>query len=172
MIFKQWEQVIGLKLPLKTQTRRPDFPYALAQQLWKYDWSYHPDVPWTWKEWRRDFPPLDAQIAEANRILENNTITVAVQLGRGKKAVGRILITKIRRERLFLIDNLDSRREGIVRKHDYFRNISGYGYAGCDAMFYDEREAFRDLWDSIYGEGAWERMKDDDVWVLEFELVK
>jgi len=28
--------------------------------------------------------------------------------------------------------------------------------------------AYRSLWNSIHGKGAWERMKDDDVWVLDW----
>lgn len=160
MIFKQWEQVIGLKLPLKTQTRRPNFPYELAVQLWKHNWCYpdyrNPVGFWSstgWAGWQVEFPITEAHITDANLILENNSITLPVQPGRGKKAVGGIRITKIRRERLQDIDPAEFKAEGA---------ISGAGIM----VFW-----FMDLWGGIYKKPY--RWKDNpDVWVLEFRVAE
>ena len=73
----------------------------------------------------------------------------AVQPGRGKHAVGRIGITKIRRECLNAITHDDAQAEGVGR------SIA----------------AFAELWDSIHPKGKrW--IDNPGVWVLEFELVK
>jgi len=73
--------------------------------------------------------------------------TYAVQPGRGKKAVGRIRITKIRQERLQEINSEDMIAEG-------FLNVF----------------VFARIWDSLYRKPyRWE--DDPEVWVLEFELL-
>ncbi|HUV74772.1 MAG TPA: hypothetical protein VMW79_10720 [Anaerolineae bacterium] len=164
MIFKQWEQVLGLTLPLKSQTRRVNCPYELAVQLWKHGWSYprnnrrtsggsvyRPYTPWD--EWQKRHPITDAQIAEANRILAEHVVTLPVQPGRGKKSMGRIRITKIRRERLQDIKPEEFRKEGLV--------------SGAPIMIL----WFIELWSKMYRKPyRWE--DNPDVWVLEFELVK
>ena len=81
------------------------------------------------------------------RFRENQTY--AVQPGRGKKAVGRIGIFKIRSEFLNAITHDDAQAEGVGRS----------------------LAAFADLWDSIHPKGKrWE--DNPKVWVLDFELVK
>ena len=176
MIFKQVAQALD---GTKTQTRRVGFPYELARQLWRW-WDYWPEPPWSWKEWLRDFPIREEQIAEANRILAEHVVTLPVQPGRGKKSVGRIRITKIRRERLGDISEEDAIAEGIAHKQ-YIQNPyckwSGYYVPddhppGLEPQIYGHTYAsvcYAVLWDTVYGRGAWERMMDDDVWVLEFE---
>jgi len=81
------------------------------------------------------------------RFRENQTY--AVQPGRGKKAIGRIGIVKIRKECLNAITYDDAQAEGVGR------SIA----------------AFAELWDSIHPKGKrWE--DNPEVWVLEFELVE
>jgi len=178
MRFRQWEQVIGQKEPPKTQTRRVNFPYELAQQLWKHGWKYprsrrYRDTyahPWyvPWGEWQQRHPVTDEHIAEANRILANNTITLPVQPGQGKKAVGRIRITKIRRERLGDISQADCFAEGIIWRGGLVSLV--YSYRGNEGPLWFETSsaAYANLSDSIYGKGAWDRMKDEDVFVLDW----
>jgi len=84
----------------------------------------------------------------------------AVQPGRGRKSVGRILLVKIRRERLQEISWADIRAEGFPPTE---AEETGYHVP-------EGRERFALLWDSIhkkYGD-RWE--DDPDTWVLEFEL--
>jgi len=155
MIFKQWKQVLD---GTKTQTRRPNFPYELARQLWKYGWHY-PDptyhyrparrVPWS--DYQKAYPITEEYIAEANHILARHVIT---QPGRGKKAVGRIRITKIGREKLQDISWQDALAEGIHKSE-------GVWASGRFAV----------LWDRIYRKSyRWE--DNPEVWVLEFELAE
>lgn len=86
--------------------------------------------------------------------------TYAVQLGRGKHAVGRIGITKIRREPVQSITEADAIAEGVRKLYR------------CPQWLPDEaRRSFKELWDSIHPKGK--RWADNpEVWVLEFELVK
>ena len=77
----------------------------------------------------------------------------AVQPGQGKKAVGRIRITKIRRERLQEISKEDLRAE-----------------LGCDGVLAAQIFFFNELWNSLYHKPCrWEQ--NPEVWALEFELV-
>lgn len=68
----------------------------------------------------------------------------AVQPGRGKHAVARIILTGIRREPVAAISERDAAAEG-----------------------YRSREAFFKAWHAIHGDRA---NLQDDVWVLEFRL--
>ena len=160
MRFQQWEQVLGLKLPLKSQTRRVSFPFELAKQLWRW-WDYWPEPPWSWKEWLRDFPIQEEQIAEANRILAEHVITLAVQPSRGK-AVGRIRVLRIRRERLGDISGEDSMAEGII-----LVPYEAYMCPVCHKAYEWPQEAYACLWNCCGG--RWEQDQNDDVWVLGFE---
>lgn len=173
MIFKQADAILERQ---KRQTRRLNFPYELATQLWKRGWSYprcrrHRDTyehPWyvPWDEWQSRHPITDEHIAEANCILAEHVITLPVQLDRGKKAVGRIWITGIRRERL-----------GDISAEDVFAEGLGI-YNPLDGKWYPvtclnvAQEMYANLWNSIYGSDTWDRMKDNDVWALDFELVE
>lgn len=85
--------------------------------------------------------------------------TYAVQPGRGKKAVGRMKIAAIRRERLGDISEADCIAEGIDPTKPY-----NWGFTS--------RARFRELWISLYGDDpvkGWEA--NPDVWVISFELV-
>ena len=94
-----------------------------------------------------DFPmPCVFSGAKGNRLRFRENQTYAVQPGRGKHAVGRIGIIKIRREGLNAITHDDAQAEGVGR------SIA----------------AFAELWDSIHPKGK--RWADNpEVWVLEFE---
>ena len=182
MIMKQWEQVVGLAEPPKTQTRRPNFPHELAVQLWKYGWSY-PRIPvpsasaWlvvrkkrTWAEHQERRPITDTYVAEANRILGNKIVTLPVQPRRTEKSKGRIEVITIRRERLGDISDEDCLVEGISKRQSFKFHIS---LSTCPLCHLDYRllvDAYACLWQHVYGKGAWDRMKDDDVWVLDFEV--
>mgnify|MGYP001191782727 CR=1 FL=1 len=71
--------------------------------------------------------------------------TYAVQPGRGKKSVARILITNIRRERVDFINHLDALAEGFT-----------------------SREEFLATWKVIHGSKC---SLSCEVWVLEFEIL-
>ena len=109
-----------------------------------------------------------------DRLLWRENQTYAVQPGRGKKAVGRIGIIKIRREKLQEISYEDIGAEGITRIFPVPINTA---YLLTGAKDYDElkqilfRAEFSGLWDSIHPKGK--RWTDNpEVFVLEFELVK
>ena len=178
MIFKQCNQVVGLKEPPKSQTRRVNFPYELAVQLWKHGWSYprnnrrtsggHVYRSYTpWDEWQERHPISDEQIAEANRILAEHVIILAVQPGRGKKSKGRIHVQRIRRERLGDISDADCLAEGVIRApDDGFLAVYRCPICG-DEWFESPIGAYMCLWNCCGG--RWETDQNDDVWVLEFE---
>lgn len=131
MIFKQAQQVLD---GTKTQTRRPvkagDFHDIKLPDGSFYAVTRGPDRRMKWKIFK----------------------TYAVQPGRGKKAVGRIRITKIRWERLREISFPDIKAEGVPREPL-------------------QRFAFEQLWNSLYRKPyRWE--DNPEVWVLEFEPVK
>ena len=153
MIFLQWQQVLD---GTKTQTRRPV----------KDDDVYEPE----------ELGPGHIQAVFNVGHLKGTPKyavgkTYAVQPGRGKKSVGRIRITKIRRERLGEINHRDTIAEGIERFVNYPGDWRHQGFA-CPMCAYSSRDwtlTFAHLWDHVYGDGTWERMKDNDVWVLEFQ---
>lgn len=79
----------------------------------------------------------------------------AVQPGRGKKAIARITITAIRRERLWKITP-----NGIAAE--------GFGSFSIDSLPMASRW-FMDLWDRLHDKG--ERWSDNPkVWVLSFKV--
>lgn len=87
--------------------------------------------------------------------------TYAIQPGRGEKAIGRFLLTRIRRESLRSISFDDACAE-IGRSN---RSFAWYGTEK------GPQELFFELWDSIYPKGF--RSKDKpDVWVLGLEVVQ
>lgn len=90
--------------------------------------------------------------------------TYAICPGRGKKAVGRIRITAIRREKLQDISEEDSCAEGAGRPHCFDDNLY--------MTYLSFRDGFRQIWDGLYGNDpvkGWEA--NPDVWVISFELV-
>lgn len=110
-----------------------------------------------------DFPmPCVFSGAKGNRLRFRENQTYAVQPGRGKHAVGRIGITKIRREQLQEITLDDMRAEGVA-SYMFAKGVLSDNPP-------DVRWKFADLWNSIHPEGK--RWKDNpEVWVLEFELI-
>lgn len=101
--------------------------------------------------------------------------TYAIQPGRGKKSIGRILITAIRRERLQEISHDDIGREGI---QDIWPVLMNTAYLITGARNENElrrtlfRDAFAALWDSINKKKGTRWEDNPDVWVLTFEAVK
>jgi len=85
--------------------------------------------------------------------------TYAVQPGRGKKAVGRIRIIAIRRERLQDIKTSDIVAEGVFPDESYLGSANRY------------RHPFVALWVSINTKKGTRWTDNPEVWVLEFELV-
>ena len=86
--------------------------------------------------------------------------TYAVQPGRGKKAIGRIRITGIRKERLQEISEKDALAEGIDVTHGIFKRD------GTPDI--DPAPTFALLWNEVHGAGAWGA--NPEVWVVEVEL--
>jgi len=81
---------------------------------------------------------------KGNRTLYEVGKSYAVQPNRGKKAVARILLTGLRKERVDSITDSDARAEG-----------------------FSSREAFLATWRAIHGEDV---DLSREVWVIEFEL--
>ena len=162
MIFKQVEQVLD---GTKSQTRRPVKEHEEANR-----WDSETDVI------------NEVLIVDPNKSYPGNLRskwvlgrTYAVQPSRGKKAVGRIRITKIRRERLQDISDEDCKAEGAPATVGYGMDyIPGRQTLSDDRYFTEEqrlsgyRGAFASLWDSIYPkEHNW--LDNPEVWVLDFE---
>ena len=100
--------------------------------------------------WRNGVSTAITEVCDFhNRLKWKLGRTYAVQPGRGKHAVGRIGIRRIRRECLNAINHDDAQAEGVGR------SIA----------------AFAELWDSIHPKGKrW--IDNPEVWVLEFKLVE
>lgn len=172
MIFKQWEQVLDGS---KTQTRRPvkegetyhvmELGPGAVSKSWLTRWRFMP-------------PPGEDLLAYVAPMNPKWVVgrTYAVQRPDGR-TVGRFLLTKIRRERLEDISDEDCLAEGIARS--LIPEFKGMGIVGllyqcpiCPERYPTVQEAYACLWEHVYGKGAWDRMKDDDVWVLDFEFVE
>lgn len=153
MIFKQWKQVLD---GTKTQTRRPvkegDLITSAIEQLWYLNPVSGLGSMVQEKSWWVATVVLRYKY-EPYRIKWQVGRTYAVQPGRGKKAVGRIRITKIRRERLQDIKPHEFKLEGMPTG------------AIAEVLWWSK------LWDSIYHKPyRWE--DNPEVWVLEFELAE
>lgn len=163
MIFKQWEQVVGLKEPPKGQTRRPvkereyglderGFPIGLGNAVHSV---FFPNGRLKWQVGR----------------------TYAIQRPDGR-TVGRFLLTKIRREPLQDISEEDAKAEGVQLRELYGMDyIPGWQSLGDDRYFTEEqrvtglRGAFALLWDLIYPKDHnW--LERPGVWVLEWPPVE
>ena len=98
--------------------------------------------------------------------------TYAVQPGRGKKAVGRIRITEIRRERVQDISEEDAIAEGIYRHSDPCAWT--YTYQGKEGLHFFGRAvwAFADLWDGIHKKPDTRWADNPETWALTFEVVR
>ena len=93
-------------------------------------------------------------VVRNGRVLWEVGRTYAIQPGRGKKAVGRFLLTDIRQEQLRDISEEDAEAEGFPF-YDTWRILSGIRFA--------------EYWDTIHKPG--ERWEDDpEVWVLTMEM--
>ena len=96
--------------------------------------------------------------------------TYAVQPGRGKHAVGRIGIIKIRKEQLQDISEDDCRAEGVLVSPTHGRFSCHIDGVAARYIMPSPIPYFAGLWDSIHPKGKrWE--DNPEVWVLEFELV-
>jgi len=134
----------------KTQTRRPIKTRPIIHYEYALDSKGLPNGLGE---------PIDAVYFPNCRLKWQVGKAYAVQPGRGKKAVGRIRITKIRRERLQEIKPFDCRAEMGVSNDDPKRF----------AIYLLPR--FIKLWNSLYRKPyRWE--DNPEVWVLEFERVE
>ena len=88
--------------------------------------------------------------------------TYAVQPGRGKKAVGRIKLLKIREERLQEINGADAIAEGWPRDREFFPQMN----TAIKALIW-----FRSLWNSINKKPGTRWVDNPPVWVVEFQLL-
>lgn len=166
MIFKQWEQVIGRKQPLKTQTRRP---------VHEDDVSVQDDLR------GGIMCVLRIQGGFRKRTISRVGAEYAVQRP-DKKSVGRIRITRIRRERLDAIvrNDADCFAEGIGP--GVWENMDGWVCPECGNWFWAPYRAFRCLWQHIYAKTDHRWLEGytagdvaarlPDVWPLDFELVE
>ena len=82
-----------------------------------------------------------------------------------RNGFGQIQIGGVRSERLQDITNADAYAEGIMCTVTVGEYRKGLDAHGCDWLKF----AFRQLWDSIHGDGAWNL--NPEVWVYEFEVV-
>jgi len=113
----------------------------------------------------RPLPEMVTAIAEKwpyrSRLKWRVGQTYAVQPGRGKPGIGRILLKSIRRECL----------NGITPEGCWAEGIERHG----GEPFCNERlnavSDFSDLWDSINDRPGIRWKDNPDVWVLEFEAV-
>lgn len=140
MIFKQWQQVLKQE---KIQTRRL---VRRGEQL-------TPNKLHTKRSW--PFPPT---VLANRRIKWQIGRTYAVQPKRGQKAVGRIRITGIRRERLRDISEEDALAEGMFKERHpiALKPVTRY----------------MQLWNSIHKKPGIRWEDAPEVWVLEFECVE
>lgn len=141
----------------KTQTRRPVKPgeYPIVRGPGLMEWRWHPDIQPL---------PANAVIIEVrdrrSRVKWRMGDTLAVQVGRGKKAIGRTPpIKAIRRERLRDIRWRDVKAEGV--------DLSDMVSRGWNRHV-DARHRFYTVWQNLYRKPYdWE--SNPLVWVLEFE---
>ncbi len=78
-------------------------------------------------------------------------------------------VTSIDLERLQAITELDAAAEGLDFDGTYWLG-SAHPVKGTRKVFPSARQAFADIWNSIYGLGAWEDNKF--VWRIQFDLLE
>jgi len=128
MIFNQTADLV--LMGVKTQTRRPAKPH---DRITIYKASKNRWVKCLFNN-------------QMNRSRYQVGKTYAVQVGRGRKGIGRILVTNLRLEHLEAISHADAIAEGF--------------------MSVDE---FKETWDRLYPRAL---ITNPKVVVIEFELVK
>ena len=97
----------------------------------------------------------------------------AVQPGRGKKSIGRIMVTAIRKERVQDISESDAMAEGVAQ----VENGLWVCYGDCDihseAKYRTSATAsFMSLWDSINARRGFDWDSNPLVWVIEFKRLE
>lgn len=83
--------------------------------------------------------------------------TYAIQPGRGKPAIGHLKLKQIRRESL----------QAITIKEIWLE-----GFGSKERKTTDEKDWYKELWDSINKTKGTRWADNPDIWVLTFELVK
>lgn len=180
MIFKQYEQVLN---GTKTQTRRIVKPNELASgsrgggQRWIHAvWIDTKGVHDRRFEQhgfiRASLVVLEAlyrlKWAVARGYFADKTYAIQ-QPGHGRKAVGRIRITKIRREWVQDISPQDCLAEGIQSIPNQW-GTPWYRCPGLEGEWKSAIGAFKALWDSIHKKPGTQWQDDPEVWPLSFEL--
>lgn len=148
LFIHTWEKVLSGE---KTQTRRLVKPEHEVNH-----WRLNGDDDDAINEVmvRREKPTSSGDVWR-NVWCEGNTY--AVQPGRGKKAVGRIRITGIRREYVQDIHDADAIAEGCT---------------GDKIHMVTPRDEYADLWDTIHTKPGTRWADNPSVWVLTFEVVR
>ena len=99
--------------------------------------------------------------------------TYAVQPGRGKPAVGRILLKNIWQEQLRDITEEGAIAEGCEGKYfDYIFGRDSEGGPIVDVGYIPPVEVYFNLWDRIHTKPGTRWIDNPKVWVLEFELAE
>ena len=149
MIFRQWEQVLdGTKTQMRQLVKEGERAVNLHGRIVPdYVWGNTIDAVYSsnggkkWQVWH----------------------AYAIQPGRGKKAVGHIRVTGIRRERLQDISFNDMLCEGYP--------IALFSYTGNFNKNPVVDDWFMALWDSINIKRGTRWIDNPEVWCLSFELV-
>ena len=159
-------------------TRQNGRPMTLPR--WTAECPYGQPGAWLWvreafrlPEWAEDMSPTEwvdrAAVrtvqfpADGEKIAQNGGDVGRTQFGRKRPSIHmprelsriRLRVETVRVERVQSITEADAESEGIVY--------------GKDAVG-SAKIAFRRLWKSIHGDGAWER--NDWVWVVEFSRLE
>ena len=165
MILRNWRGVLdGTVTQARWPVKEGEFPFTVGGFIIRY---------FAIKQ-----PPIWEVCDHIGRTKWQVGKTYAVQPGWGQKAVGRIEIARLRRERLQDISEEDAKAEGANLRNLYGMDyIPGWQSLGDDRGFTEEqrvsglRGAFAQEWDSRYPK-KYNWLENPDVWVLEFVSVK
>lgn len=143
----------------KTETRRlvkyGDSKLNLGEQLW-FMQGVGSNIGSVFQDGRNRTPTVVTRWRYSPyRIKWQVGRTYAIQPGRGKKAIGRFLLTGIRREQLQAMSTSDATTEG---------TMPGGLYGQTCAL-----TRFALLWDSIHTKPGTRWADNPKVWILEFE---